>query len=388
MADDDKRPIIIKKVKKGGGHGHHGGAWKVAYADFVTAMMAFFLLLWLLSSAEESKLEGLAEYFTPTIGIKDSAGIGIEGGIANVEDGTQKNELSPPGVIVGQTPQGLVPDVPEKQAKIEATEDAFLFEKAEEAIKQAMESDPNLRDLSDNVVVEQNPEGLEIKIMDSDKNPMFDPGRSSLTQFGRRIHTGLLSVINKMPNFLSINGHTDATPLGRSRDYGNWELSSDRANASRRYLVSQGMDPERVKKVQGFAATDPAIEENPNDPKNRRISIILLRGSHMALREEYLPATRDLLSVPGVGPSRLGKQKAPEKLEGVSTNQPEAEKKIMQDAAAPISAGTGPAPNQGLPIVDTDGPTKLKTDPAAAAQPDPTQAAPELSEEELKEFME
>lgn len=374
MADEEKRPIIIKKVKKAA-HGHHGGAWKVAYADFVTAMMAFFLLLWLLSSAEEETLDGLAEYFTPTIGIKDSAGIGVEGGIANVEDGKQKNELSPPGVIVGQTPQGEAPEVPEKQAKIEATEDAYLFEKAEEAIKQAMESDPNLRDLSDNIIVEQNPEGLEIQIMDSDKNPMFDSGRSVLTQFGRRIHSALLDVIKKMPNFISISGHTDSSPLGRARDYGNWELSSDRANASRRYLVSEGMEPERVKKVQGFAATDPLFEDNPADPKNRRISIILLRGSHMELREEYLPATRDLLSVPGVGPSRSGAQSTPEPVNVEPARESSDKEQMIQD----MIDGKSPVPANGAKPAEEQ--------PRRQIGQEPIQKPAELSEEELDQFI-
>ncbi len=298
MADEEQqRPIIIKKVKKGG-HGHHGGAWKVAYADFVTAMMAFFLLLWLISSVDEAKLEGLAEYFTPTIGIKDSMGIGFEGGESPSVEGQKKTQLSPPGVVIGQVPQGPIPEEPEKETLIEADKDAKLFEKAEEAMKKAFEADPNLRDLSDNVILEQTPEGLKIDITDSDKYPMFDPGSSILTNFGRRILSKMSGVIEKMPNFISITGHTDAVPFGRGIDYTNWELSTDRANAARRYLLRSGMNPERPKKVTGKAATDLLVPENPRSARNRRITIILLRGSHMDLRPGDLPATRDLLSVP------------------------------------------------------------------------------------------
>ncbi|MAR55989.1 MAG: hypothetical protein CMM93_02295, partial [Rickettsiales bacterium] len=190
---DEKRPIIIKKIKKGG-HGHHGGAWKVAYADFVTAMMAFFLLLWLLSSVEESKLEGLAEYFTPTIGVKDSMGIGFEGGITVNEDGTKKSDRSPPGVIVGSKQQGV--DSEEvKDTMIESDKDQNLFEQAEEAIKRAFESDPNLRDFTENIVMEQTPEGLKIELVDTGKHPMFIPGSTQLSEFGRRILTRMVPII-------------------------------------------------------------------------------------------------------------------------------------------------------------------------------------------------
>ncbi len=386
---DDNRPIIIKKVKKGGGHGHHGGAWKVAYADFVTAMMAFFLLLWLLSSASEEQLEGLAEFFTPTIGIKDSVGIGVEGGIASIEDGNQKNELTAPGVVIGQVPQGPIPDVPEKQAQKEGMEDAYLFEKAEEAMKRAFESDPNLRDLSDNVIVEQTPEGMKIDIVDSDKNPMFDPGRASITQFGRRVLEGMLDIIEKMPNFISISGHTDATPLSRGgRNYGNWELSADRANAARRYLLSKGMDPERTKKVQGMAATDLLFPDEPSSAKNRRITIILLRGSRMELREEYLPATRDLLSVPGVGPSRMApvRQEPQEEIPAAPTRQIAPDTQTMGLDDTPLQ-DQEPKPTEPALTPEEEKPG-LSSDALGTGAMEPVEAKPaELTDEELQEFM-
>ena len=149
VTEEAKRPIIIKKIKKGG-HAHHGGAWKVAYADFVTAMMAFFLMLWLLSSVDKNKLEGLAEYFTPTVGIKDSMGIGFDGGATANKDGNKKHDESPPGIVVGIQQQGPIPDE-QKEAMIESDKDAKLFEKAEEEMKRAFESDPNLRDLTENI---------------------------------------------------------------------------------------------------------------------------------------------------------------------------------------------------------------------------------------------
>ncbi len=297
-ADDEQtRPIIIKKVKKGH-HAHHSTAWKVAYADFVTAMMAFFLMLWLLSAVDEAKLDGIAEYFTPTVGLRDSMGIGFEGGRKPDVIGTERTDTAPPSVVPGQTPQGPIPDDP-KTAPIEATEDAQLFEKAEQEIRQAFEADPNMRDLSDNILIEQSPEGLKIEIADSDKHPMFNPGQTTLTEHGQRIMAKLARLVEQFPNYISITGHTDASPMtSRSPDYTNWELSADRANASRRYLERAGMNLERTKKVVAMADSELLDKARPNAPRNRRIAIILLRGSYLDLRPGQQPAPRELLSPP------------------------------------------------------------------------------------------
>lgn len=297
--DDGKRPIIIKKVKKGG-HGHHGGAWKVAYADFVTAMMAFFLLLWLLSSAPKKTLDGIAEYFTPTIGVKDAAGIGFQGGQSPVKEGTRVSDMAPPSMVTGRSPQGETPDAPDKQSTVEAEQDGYLFEQAQQAMKKAFESDPTMREFADNILVEQTPEGLKIDIMDSDKHPMYVAGKAELTEAGKTVLTKMKELIEKMPNFISITGHTDAsraTPVGTSSAYSNWELSADRANAARRFFLAVGMDPERPKKVVGMADKELIDPNDPRSVRNRRITVILLRGSHMNLPDHYLPAGRDILNV-------------------------------------------------------------------------------------------
>jgi len=286
-----KRPII-KKVKKGGGHGHHGGAWKVAYADFVTAMMAFFLLLWLLSSAPKKTLDGIAEYFTPTVGIKDSVGIGIEG------KGKGTNPSTTPGVVIGQNPAGQAPDSPEKVAPVDASEDGQMFDQGKNELNKAFESDPNLREFADNILVEQSPEGLKIEIMDSDKYPLYERGNNNLTVFGQKILAKMESVIVKMPNYISITGHTDAgSETGGRADYTPWELSTDRAHAARRYLLKVGMEPSRTKKIVGMADTELLDPNDPRSPKNRRITIILLRDSHMNMSPQFLPSDRDILSV-------------------------------------------------------------------------------------------
>lgn len=287
---------IIKKVYKLDG-GHHGGAWKVAYADFVTAMMAFFLLLWLLSTTSEAQKEAIADYFTPTIGLKDSMGIGFEGGETPSEDGVKKSDLMPPGVVVGQVQPGPTPNTP-KDTMIESDKDAKLFEKAEEAVKQAIESDPNMRDLSDNIIVEQSPEGLKIQIMDSDKKTMYEPGTATLTEYGRTILTAMNKVIAAMPNHISVSGHTDSSAYSKGANYTNWELSADRANAARRFLVSDGMVSERIGKVVGLADRELLLPQEPRSEKNRRVTLILLRGNYMTSSPIAQPAPRQILTTP------------------------------------------------------------------------------------------
>jgi outer membrane protein OmpA-like peptidoglycan-associated protein len=192
-----------------------------------------------------------------------------------------------------------VPENP-KEAMIEADKEAKLFEKAEEAIKKAFENDPNLRELRDQIIVEQTPEGLKIDIIDDDKKEMFQPGTAALNDYGQRILRSLLKVIEQMPNMISITGHTDATPYARKDGYTNWELSADRANSARRYLLSQGMNKDRTGKVVGKAAQELLTPQDPTAARNRRITIILLRGSHLAMPMDLLPAPRALLSVPDV----------------------------------------------------------------------------------------
>lgn len=296
MAELDQ-PIIIKKIYRQEA-GHHGGAWKVAYADFVTAMMAFFLLLWLISVSSDSTLDGLAEFFTPTVGLKDSAGIGFKGGESPTDIGTKKDNKTPPGIVVGMQPQGPIPRDPEKEALIESTEDANLFEKAQEAIKRAFLENPNMQEFRDNIIVEQTPEGLKIELLDSDKESMFAPGSAELSQFGREILRRMRPIIETMPNHISLTGHTDATPFPPGSRLSNWDLSTTRANSARRYLVELGMEGERPAKIVGRADRELLLPQEPKSPRNRRITIILLRGSHLVMPETMLPAPRDILSMP------------------------------------------------------------------------------------------
>ena len=222
--DDGKRPIIIKKVKKVAG-GHHGGAWKVAYADFVTAMMAFFLLLWLLSSASKETLAGLSEYFTPTQGIKDSQGIGFDGGLSPDAKGTAKSQLSNPGVVSGHTPSGVVADDPDTTSQEESTAvDDNLFKQGATSIEQAFAQEAALQQYAQNVSATMTPEGLRIDITDTDKFAMFERSTATLTEHGQAILSRMAVLVKKMPNYMSVTGHTDASPAETGRaEYTNWE---------------------------------------------------------------------------------------------------------------------------------------------------------------------
>jgi len=298
MAANKEASIIIKKVKKGGHGGHHGGAWKVAYADFVTAMMAFFLLLWLLQATAQSQKEGLAEYFTPTIGVRDAAGIGFKGGKTSYDEGRKVAEKSMPGIVVGRMPQGSVAQKQEKQANLEAQSEE-AFDNAKKDIKQAIEEDPNFRDFKDNVIVEQNPEGLKIEIIDDDKLPMFEAKGTQLTQSGEKILHKLAAIIKMMPNRVSITGHTESTNYAISDAvYTNWELTADRANSARRFLMNSNLEPGRIAKVVGRADQELLDTKMPTSPRNRRITVILLRASYMKTIEENTPSPPNLLTVP------------------------------------------------------------------------------------------
>lgn len=284
-----EQPIIIKKVYKVEG-GHHGGAWKVAYADFVTAMMAFFLLLWLLSSASEAKLEGIADYFSPTIGLKDALGIGFKGGMVDsLEEGTKRENTSKPSIIAGQAPQGIKIGEPKPTVMIDTPEgEQMLFDKTASSINQKLADDEILRNMGENVMMKQKPEGLSVQLMDSDKESMFKKGGVRLTATGERMLAKITQVLNDVPNHISVTGHTDASAFKRMRYYTNWELSADRANAARRFMIESGLNPIQIGKVQGRASKE-LISANPLDAKNRRIEIILLKGDHMHIAPTERP---------------------------------------------------------------------------------------------------
>jgi chemotaxis protein MotB len=305
-------PIIIIKRKKKGHAAHHGGAWKVAYADFVTAMMAFFLLLWLLNSTTQEQRSGISEYFNAASASRNTSGVGkILGGATITLDGPSKGKGAPIGLPIptpekntektdaesedkvnagakderakdpdnaGKNKELPTDDMSEAQMKeVMRKREDKVFEKAEKAIKRAVETTPGLRRLSENLVVERTAEGLRIQIIDQDKTSMFASGSSVPYQHARQLLGVIAQVIAKMPNKVSLSGHTDGTPYARGASYTNWELSTDRAHAARRLLIRYGLKSTRLRRVVGRAGTEHLIKSDPTSPRNRRLSITLLR---------------------------------------------------------------------------------------------------------------
>lgn len=316
---DNQQPIIIKKVK-GHGHGHHGGAWKVAYADFVTAMMAFFLLLWLLNATTEEQRSGIADYFSPESLASPNSGAGgilggktvaIEGGKTSMGGPTDGASVPLPSLASGEGEGGDEgielssgesgeTDQPEngtselaEDGTSEKPEDGTVdegaikeamaareqaqFEAAAETLRQAIESVPELVALQESLMIEQTPEGLRIQLVDQKGYSMFALGSAQPNEQTRNLVQLVTRAVEQMGNKISISGYTDSRAYRSQDGYTNWELSSDRANAARRLLIESGLNAKRIALVQGRADTDPLLPDDPESERNRRISIVLLR---------------------------------------------------------------------------------------------------------------
>lgn len=251
--DDKAKKIIIKKVKKTHG-GHHGGSWKVAYADFVTAMMAFFLMLWLLSMVAPEKRAVLAAYF------KDFS-LYEKGGKSFMMDGGQKPTLQHMGGA----------------EVLEAGDEPGSMSKEELAAKIMGNVQDKIEALKDQVQIEMTDEGIRIQIVDTRENPIFPAGSPQMTESGKRIIKSLSEVLKNFRNELAVEGHTDGSPT-KNEQMSNWELSTARASFARKELEVDGIEANRIARVVGFADKAPFIKEHPEDPRNRRISILFLKG--------------------------------------------------------------------------------------------------------------
>ncbi|MBP7914998.1 MAG: flagellar motor protein MotB [Vitreoscilla sp.] len=278
MAGDAKKlqPIIVKKVKKGG-HAAHGGAWKIAYADFVTAMMAFFLLMWLLGSTTEGDKKGIADYFGSPLKVAMAGGAG-SGDASHVVKGGGE-DLTRSG---GQVKRGDV-DAPKKTINLAALKaeqkraETARLQEIKNTIEQKIDASEKLRGLSSQIRLDMTRDGLRIQIVDDQNRPMFDSGSAVVKPYMRDLLREIGAILTEVPNLLTLEGHTDATPFsGGERGYSNWELSADRANASRRELMTGGLSENRVLRVQGLAYSQPFDREGPTSPANRRISIIVM----------------------------------------------------------------------------------------------------------------
>lgn len=269
---ENNQPIIIKRVKRFGG-GHHGGAWKIAFADFATAMMAFFLVLWLMSSATPEQLLAVAGYFKDPVGFSDS-------GSPYVIDLGGSPEMSPnqtlnPEVKTTPSPDTVPIEAETAETKAEAVEQERL-EMLLQELQNKVQENPQLQKFKDQILFEITQDGLRIQIMDAENRPMFDSGSARLKPYFEDILLALADTIKSVPNKVSISGHTDATPFVGSGGFGNWELSANRANAARRALVAGTYPDSQVARVVGYASSALYDHQNPTNPINRRIDIVVL----------------------------------------------------------------------------------------------------------------
>jgi chemotaxis protein MotB len=276
MANEELRPIIVKRIKKVAG-GHHGGAWKIAYADFVTAMMAFFLLMWLLGSDAKGNLQGIAEYFKTPLKVAMAGGDGSGDSSSIIKGGGKDLSLRE-----GQNRRGEV-DSPKKNYNLQAAEaalakvDADRLKVLKDKIEAAIDSSPSLKQYRKQLLLDITTEGLRIQMVDEQNRPMFASAKADLQPYTREILHEIGRILNDVPNRISLSGHTDAAPYGTGeKGYSNWELSADRANASRRELIYGGMDEAKVLRVVGLSSSVLFDKNDPLNPINRRISIIVM----------------------------------------------------------------------------------------------------------------
>ena len=291
MAEKKLQPIIIKRIKKSG-HAVHGGAWKIAYADFVTAMMAFFLLMWLLGSTAKGELQGIAAYFSSPLKVAMAGGDGAGNSSSVIPGGG--NDLTK---VHGQVRRSDSETEKERRMSIDtaraerARQDAARIKALQSKIDAMITENPRLNEYKSQIRIDVTPDGLQIQIVDNQNRPMFDSGSALVKPYMRDILREIGAALGGVENRISLAGHTDSAPYGISdRGYSNWELSADRANASRRELVSAGMPDAKLGRVVGLAASDLLEPDNPRAPANRRITItVLTREAEERLMGKGIP---------------------------------------------------------------------------------------------------
>lgn len=289
--DESKQPIVVKRIVKRGGH--HGGAWKIAFADFATAMMAFFLLLWILGATTESQRAAISEYFQ-----NPSA---FEGDSVSPSENVGEGTGSKPAIIEfeGAIDMGPDPDTPPPEDlstqeidTLAREQDEARLEALAQQLQEALDQSENLAPYKDQLLIDITDEGLRVQIVDKENRSMFDLGGTRLKPYTAVILKELGSIINQVPNRISLTGHTDARPL-QGFNYSNWELSTERANAARRALIAGGMDPDKIGRIVGLSSTVPFDKSDPNNPVNRRISLIVMTEETDAeIRDEATSAER------------------------------------------------------------------------------------------------
>lgn len=307
--------IVIKKVIKKGGGGHHGGAWKVAYADFVTAMMAFFLLMWLLNATEAENLAGLADYFAPTVGVKDEMGIGFRGGKGALSEGIGADRNTNKGIVFGGVPTGPITKVTKKleertdiadQEQIKIIIDSTKSNDSEQSgtdsasERQMDEVEATMNSFAQNIYkkrmedgsleIRRTPDGLAIEIRDLNRDSMFNGDTAEMKQSFKDAIYELAKVLRNIPNSLAIIGNTSSKQIkSKEKNYTKWELSADRANATRRYLEKNGVQKEQFSRVEGRADNTPYDRRRPEAASNNRISIIILKKADTPTHKKSIP---------------------------------------------------------------------------------------------------
>jgi chemotaxis protein MotB len=294
--------LIVKRIKKAAHGGHHGGAWKVAYADFVTAMMAFFLLMWLINTTTPEQKRGIADYFAAQNVSKTTSGAGgvLAGKVFGQEGAREGGSMAPVAKVTPPKPTQEKRSKAEGNAKGGSTEaegqasqsqprsddrmerqmpsaEQRQFEQAQISIRQAIQQMPDIAELSHSVVMNQTPEGLNIQLVDETGQAMFQPGTANLYPRTRALLQQVAKIVDRLPNRITITGHTDAAKFVGPNGTTNWELSAARANAARTVLELEGLDSDRVFEVSGKAGSDPLLPDDPYASSNRRISILLMR---------------------------------------------------------------------------------------------------------------
>ena len=307
MSGDSKKlqPIIIMRIKKGG-HAVHGGAWKIAYSDFVTAMMAFFLLMWLLGSTAEGDKKGIADYFNSPLKVALLGGGSGSGDSSSILKGGG-TDLSRTG---GQVKRGDI-EAPRRTVQLKALKadqrraEVAKLEELKRKVEDVLATSPKLAAMKSQIRLDMTRDGLRIQIVDELNRPMFDSGSAVVKPYMRDLLHEIGAVLAEVPNHLTLEGHTDAQPFGTGeRGYSNWELSSDRANASRRELGMGGLPESRVLLVQGLASSVLFDPTDPNNPVNRRISIIVMNRDAEE-RLLTLKPPEDEINEPSAEPSIL-----------------------------------------------------------------------------------
>jgi chemotaxis protein MotB len=277
-----QQPIIIKK-RKGGHGGHHGGAWKVAYADFVTAMMAFFLVMWIVGLSDEIK-QNVAAYFRDPIGFSEG---GRSNGVLNGGEGPFENK---------ESGKSIIKDLSRGEKEAEVWES---LKKVSQKISEKLETTQAFAKLRDQIEIELTADGLRVQLIEATKDKsFFASGSAVMRAEGKSILTAISSELAKLPYQVVIEGHTDNLTFGEDSDYTNWELSADRANCARRVMLAAGMAPERIKEIRGFAANQPRFLEDPSNPANRRVAIIVLNEYASDKYKEVVASSEDDLPLP------------------------------------------------------------------------------------------